>query len=404
MNFDGPHSDEVRHYFIENALYWVRDLRVDALRLDALHAIYDDSARPFLEELAAAVRSSAEALGRRIYLIAESDLNAPRLIEPPERGGYGLDAQWSDDFHHALHTVVTGERDGYYADFGALSQLEKAYRESYVYTGEHSAHRARRHGRPAAHCPPRQFVVASQNHDQVGNRMLGERLSGIVSLEELKLVAAATILSPYLPLLFMGEEYGESAPFQYFVSHSDPALVEAVRRGRSEEFASFSWKGEAPDPQAEETFLRSKLRHELKAREPHRSLLALYREFLRLRRSVPALARLDRDGLEMASDEAKRLLWVRRKAGESQAVLALHFGKKEALASSPLGQGTWSKVLDSADRKWAGPGSPTPESLKGGAGGTIPLPPSAALLLAREPRGAGDEGAKPPLDSEAGQA
>lgn len=212
LNFDGPGSDEVRRFFIENALAWITDYHVDALRLDALHAILDLSAYPFLAELAAAVRERAARLHRRVYLIAESDLNDPKLVRPPEVGGYGLDAQWNDDFHHALHALLTGERTGYYEDFGTVAHLARAFTEGYVYTGQYSVYRRRRHGVPARALPAHAFAVFAQNHDQVGNRMRGERLSALVPFEALKLAAAVVLLSPYLPLLFMGEEYGETAP------------------------------------------------------------------------------------------------------------------------------------------------------------------------------------------------
>jgi maltooligosyltrehalose trehalohydrolase len=224
INFDGPHSDDVRHYFIQNALYWVTEFHVDALRVDAVHAILDFSAEPFLEELASAVHDEAKRLNRRVYLIAESALNDTRVIRSREFGGYGLDAQWNDDFHHALHTVLTGERMGYYRDFGRLQDLAKALLEGFVYSGEYSPYRRRRHGNSSRDIPAHRFVVFSQNHDQVGNRMRGERLSELVCFERTKLAAGVMTLSPFIPLLFMGEEYGETAPFQYFVSHSDPDL------------------------------------------------------------------------------------------------------------------------------------------------------------------------------------
>ena len=249
LNFDGPHSDEVRRFFIENALFWVTEFRIDALRVDAVHAILDHSAQPFLEELGLALHARAEALNRRIYAIAESALNDTRIIRSRELGGYGLDAQWNDDFHHALRVLLTGDRGGYYQDFGELEHLAKAFREGFVYAGEYSAYRRRRHGNSSRHMPAQQFVVFAENHDQVGNRLFGERLGQLLSLEALKLAASAVILSPFIPLLFMGEEYGEVAPFQYFISHLDAQLVDAVRRGRREEFAAFAWQGEPPDPQ-----------------------------------------------------------------------------------------------------------------------------------------------------------
>ena len=261
LNFDGPYSDEVRRFFIDNALFWVTEFRIDALRLDAVHAILDHSAQPFLQELGLALQARAEHMNRRIYAIAESALNDTRIIRSRELGGYGLDAQWNDDFHHALRVLLTDDRGGYYQDFGELGHLAKAFREGFVYAGDYSAYRRRRHGHSSRHMPAQQFVVFAQNHDQVGNRMFGERLSQLVSLEALKLAASAVLLSPFIPLLFMGEEYGEVAPFQYFISHLDPQLVDAVRRGRREEFAAFAWQGEPPDPQDIATFQRAKLDH-----------------------------------------------------------------------------------------------------------------------------------------------
>ncbi len=264
VNFDGPYSDDVRRFFMENALYWVEDCHIDALRLDAVHAILDFSARPFLEELARTVHRAAERLNRRIYCIAESALNDTRIIRPRELGGFALDAQWNDDFHHALHALLTGEQTGYYQDFGRLHQLARAWRRGFVYDGQYSGYRQRAHGNSSRNIPAQQLVVFAQNHDQIGNRMLGERLSRLVSFEDLKLAAGLVLLSPFIPLLFMGEEYGETAPFQYFIDHSDPELVNAVREGRRREFAAFGWEEEPPDPQDEATFLRSKLDRSLR--------------------------------------------------------------------------------------------------------------------------------------------
>ena len=221
VNFDGPDSDPVRHYFVSNALYWITEYHVDALRLDAIHAVYDFSALHILRELGEAAHRQGGALGRRVHVIAESDLNDVRVINPLESGGYGLDAQWNDDFHHALRTLLTGERTGYYSDFGQFSHLVKGFEEGFVLSGEYSAYRRRRHGSSSAGIPPGKLVVFSQNHDQVGNRMRGERLGEHLSAQQLKLAAATVLLSPYVPLLFMGEEYGEPAPFPFFVSHGD---------------------------------------------------------------------------------------------------------------------------------------------------------------------------------------
>jgi maltooligosyltrehalose trehalohydrolase len=291
INFDGAYSDEVRRFFCDNALMWLREYHVDGLRLDAVHAILDTSAIPFLEQLGAEVRQLAAQANRPLIVIPESDLNDPRLIWPSERGGFALDAQWSDDFHHALHTVLTGEKAGYYEDFGALADLAKALREAYVYDGRYSRHRRCSHGRPPVGLTGHRFLGYAQNHDQVGNRARGERLSQLVSLGRLKAAAALVFASPFVPMLFQGEEWGASTPFQYFTDHPEPDLAEAVRQGRRKEFASFGWKPEeVPDPQAPETFDRSKLDWSEPAREPHAGLLDWHRRLIRLRRAEPALA------------------------------------------------------------------------------------------------------------------
>jgi maltooligosyltrehalose trehalohydrolase len=230
INFDQADGDQVREFFINNALYWITEYHIDALRLDALHAVVDTSARPFLAELAQAVKEQAGRLGRRVFLMAESDINDVKHLRPREVHGFGLESHWLDDFHHALHTLLTGEDDGYYSDFGSLDHLAKAYQEGFVYSGQYSRFRRRRHGSSACEIRPYRFIAFAQNHDQVGNRLLGERLSRLTSLAGLKLAAAAVILSPFTPLLFMGEEYGETAPFYYFVSHGDPDLIASVRQ------------------------------------------------------------------------------------------------------------------------------------------------------------------------------
>src|SRR5688572_5668450 len=284
LNFDDADCDGVRNFFIQNALMWLRDYHIDALRLDAVNAIMDFSAHHFLQELSEEVTKLTEQTGREYLLIAESDLNDVRMINPIEKGGYGMHAQWNDDFHHALHALVTGEKAGYYADFGKIDDLAKAFQDTFVFNGNYAPHRRKSYGNSAAENPAEQFVVCAQNHDQVGNRMPGDRLSETLSLEALKLVAATYLLSPYIPMLFMGEEYGEKNPFQYFISHTDKDLVKAVQEGRKNEFKSFKYAGEVPDPQSEETFRRSMLSWNYRDGEPA-ALFNFYKKLIGLRKT-----------------------------------------------------------------------------------------------------------------------
>ncbi len=357
LNFDGPHSDEVRRYFIENALYWQTEFHLDALRLDAVHAIRDFSAVPFLEELAEACHHQSNRLNRRFHLIAESDMNMARHILPRSLGGYGLDAQWSDDFHHCLHVLLTGEQAGYYEDFGGVDQFAKVWREGYAFTGEPSRHRRHRHGSSPRRNPVEQFVVCSQNHDQVGNRKLGDRLSATLSFDQQRLAAGAVLLSPFVPLLFMGEEYGDPAPFQYFISHTDPALVEAVRKGRAAEFAAFGWKGTVPDPQAETTFQRCQLNHALASQGRYQALREFYRELLNLRRQTPALAGVAKETMETTAFGVEGVLMIRQWTQDDEIVLVLNFSGARRSVELPLPAGEWRKCLDSADPRWTGPGT-----------------------------------------------
>jgi maltooligosyltrehalose trehalohydrolase len=283
VNFDGAHSDGVRRFFIDNAVMWLRDYGFDGLRLDAVHAIFSFDALHVLEELATAVRKLGEGLRRNFVLIAESDLNDPRLVQPPLRGGFGLNAHWADDFHHAVHRFFTGEADGYYADFHGLEDIATALRHGYVYQGQYSRHRGRRHGRPPRGVDTDQIVVSAQNHDQIGNRAQGERLSMMLGVPELKAIAALTLLSPFVPLLFQGEEWGAKTPFLYFTDHENAELGRLVAEGRSREFSSFSWQGTVPNPQEAETFTRSKLDWSEMSQPPHAELLEWYRQLIGLR-------------------------------------------------------------------------------------------------------------------------
>lgn len=363
LNFDDRGSDEVRRYFIENALQWITDFHLDALRLDAIHAIVDPSATPFLQELADTVHAKAEELDRRVYLFPESNRNDAHEVTPSPGGGLGLDSVWNDDFHHALHVLLTGEQTGYYQDFHGIEDLAKAFRTGFVYSGQYSKYRGRRHGNSSEKVPGERLIVFAQNHDQVGNRLLGDRLAQAASFERLKLAAGAVLLAPCVPLIFMGEEYGEMAPFLYFVSHGDPALVEAVRKGRSEEFARFRWGGEIPDPQSEETFRRSKLNWELRNEDWHRVLWDFYGELLRLRREIPALARLDKKSTEVIAYPTENALFIRRWEGCSQIFAVFNFNTRPVQLSLPVPTGQWRKRLDSAESQWRSKGSQVPENL-----------------------------------------
>jgi maltooligosyltrehalose trehalohydrolase len=362
INFDGPESDEVRRFITDNALYWLTEYHFDGLRIDAVHGIFDLSPRHILADIKEEVEGQAKHLGRHIVVIAESDLNDVRIVNPPRKGGYGLDAQWNDDFHHCLHALLTKEQDGYYQDFGDIHQMVKALREGFVYTGQYSSFRRRRHGSASKHLSPSRFVVFSQNHDQVGNRMKGERLSTLVSFEALKLAAGIVLLSPNIPLLFMGEEYGEQAPFQYFVSHTDPALVEAVRRGRREEFAAFKWQGDIPDPQSEETFHHSRIHLDLHRHGKHKALFELYRTLVKYRKEISSLSHLGLVGMEIKTCEEAATLTMRRRYGEDRVFGIFNFSDKPAEALIFVEQGLWQKLLDSSSNRWEGPGSSLPES------------------------------------------
>jgi maltooligosyltrehalose trehalohydrolase len=290
VNFDGPGSDEVRRFVIDNALMWLRDYHCDGLRLDAVHAIVDHSATHILEELAVEVAALAAHAGRPLFLAAESDLNDPRFARSRDAGGYGLDAAWADEWHHALHATLTGDTSGYYEDFGPLPLLAKALRQAWVYDGTYSPYRGRVFGRPPTGLDGSQFVVATQNHDQVGNRAAGERSSALMSEGRLRVAAALLLTSPFVPLLFQGEEWGAATPFQYFTGHEDPGLGATVSQGRRSEFSAFGWDpADVPDPQDPATFERSRLDWTEIFTQRHASLLAWYRSLVALRRQVPAL-------------------------------------------------------------------------------------------------------------------
>jgi maltooligosyltrehalose trehalohydrolase len=382
VNYDGPDAGPVRRFVIENSLRWVASAGggFDGLRLDAVHGIVDDSPLHLLRELNDAVQREARETGRAIHVIAESDLNDARLVESPERRGYGLAAAWADDFHHALHVALTGESSGYYEDFAQptvepLDALISALRSGWHYGGAYSKHRGRKHGTPGAHLPGRRFVVAAQNHDQIGNRARGERLAALTSPGGLRVAAALTALSPAVPLFFQGEEWAAPEPFQYFVSHDDPALVEAVRKGRQEEFKAFSWAGEVPDPQDEQTFLRSKIDRAHRDMPAGRAALRWHRDLLDLRREHPALQDDRREALDARRDGAALVL-RRWSAGKEIALVALFSEEERDVALPP---GRWRAVLDSGAEPYAVPGA-RPTRIEGG---TARLCGRHALVLER---------------------
>ncbi len=361
VNLDGPGSHEVRRFFIDNALMWLRDYRFDALRIDAVHALIDMSGVHFLEELSAAVDDLERDSGRPLRLVAESDLNDPRIVRPRDEHGYGIDAQWSDDLHHALHVTLTGEGGGYYADFSGFADLCRALRQVYVYDWRFSAARGRFHGRGVGDMPRWRFLGYSQNHDQVGNRAAGERLSQLVGDDALRVAAALVVLGPQVPLLFAGEEWAAGTPFQYFTDHEDAELGRAVTDGRRHEFEAFGWQPEdVPDPQAPATFERSRLDWSEQERSPHVGVLEWYRRLLHARRSVPGLAAGPLPDVRWDDDEA----WLTvARAGTLLAVNLSDQPRRLPLASG------WRLGLASAERVELGADA-------------LDLPPlSAALLL-----------------------
>ena len=353
LNFDDAWCDGTRNFFLQNAAFWLEDLHVDALRLDAVHAIFDRSAIPFLQQLKELATEISQRTGSKKELIAEIDLNDPRYINPPAKGGYGLDGQWIDEFHHALHTALTGDTSGYYADFGGISHLEKAFRNTYVYNGAWSKYRHRHFGGQADNNAYDQFVVFSQNHDHIGNRPRGTRPGNDLTFEQQKLAAATVLLSPYTPLLFMGEEYDERNPFQYFVSFSDPALIDAVREGRAREFSHFADGQPLPDPQSQTTFDRSVLSWQIEA--PGATLLRFYTALIRFRQTRPALQGRNRDTM-IVHPATGQTLPIERRILNDHLFIWLHFGAQPV----SLRNITWKhlhRVFDSADTLWGGPGS-----------------------------------------------
>lgn len=363
INYDGEDSAQVRNFFLYNSLYWFDYYHIDALRLDAVHGIYDMSEKHILKELAENAEDFSNKKGRKFYLIAESDLNDLAVIRQRDSGGYGIDAQWCDDFHHSLHTLLTGEITGYYADFGRIENMLNSFKEGFVYSGQYSVYRGQNYGASSLDYPARQFVVFTQNHDQVGNRMFGERLSVLIPFEGLKLAAGTMLVSAYIPLIFMGEEYAEDSPFFYFASHSDQNLIEAVRKGRRDEFKSFLWRGEPPDPQEEDTFLKSRLQWEKREEGKHKVMLEFYKQLIAYRGNIPALKNLDKRNLEADFIKDKKIIFLHRWYSDSKIFCMMNFSAKEVSFRLDSFEKKGRKIFDSSESKWMGPGSLASEEI-----------------------------------------
>lgn len=360
INFDDSFSDGVRNYFFQNALYWFRDYHIDALRLDAIHGIFDFGAHHFLNELAEKTEEYSIQSGRKRFLIAESDLNDIRVILPYELNGFGLDAQWHDDFHHAIIALVTGERKSYYGDFGSIAQLEKAYHDGFVYSWEYSKNRKRHHGTSSVNIPGKQFVVCIQNHDQVGNRLLGERISHLIPFEALKLLAGALLVSPYIPLLFMGEEFAADTPFMYFISHGDENLVKAVREGRAREFVEFHCNEQSPDPQSKEVFDKCKINWESIQLPRHETMYNFYKKLISLRKDKHALSKLVRNKLKISTNLEKTAMVLEKEYNEEKIIAIMNYSNSSAIIQRGMIDCSGVKIIDSSDESWLGRGSKLP--------------------------------------------
>lgn len=382
LNFDDEWSDGVRDYIANNALAWFEDYHVDGLRLDAIHTIFDNGAKSIWELLYEKIQLLQQKLGRSYYMIAESDLNSPRVIKKPEQGGYGFTAQWLDDFHHTLYVLLDKEGHKRYGDFGRMEQMAKAYTDGFVHTGEYVKFRKRRYGASSAGIPGDHFVVFNLNHDQVGNRVGGERLSLLIDFERQKLAAAAVMLSPYVPLLFMGEEYAEEAPFFYFVSHSEKKLIEAVQNGRREEFAAFGGD-DFVDPQDEETFNRSKLQWEKRTQGKQGRMLEWHKTLIELRRTHPVLQNFDKSDIRASAIGQSGLVLDRQSEdGQLHLICMLNFSEEAIDCIVPDWSDGWQKRLDSKESQWLEEGGESseasPAALKPGQ--TVRVAPLSAVV------------------------
>ncbi len=361
INFDGEYSFGVRNFFIQNALYWLKHYHIDGLRLDAIQGIWDMSAKHFLLELKQAVSEFSKKSKREHFVIAESDLNDVRIIENEEKGGYNLDAQWLDDFHHSLHSLLTQEKQGYYADFGSIDNLKHAFQEGLVYTGNYSRFRKANHGSSSKAISPGKFIVYSQNHDQVGNRVQGKRLSSLVDFESLKLSAAAVILSPYVPLIFMGEEYAAGSPFLYFINFSNQDLAKEICKKRKAEFKLGNPDLDIYDPRSLESFVKSKLDWDKLNQKENNVIYQFYQELIKLRKKNKVFSRFERKEQDFWGFEKEKLFFWRRWYNKCEIFCVMNFSEQEEMFSSAPFEGNWKKILDSSDTRWNGNGEILPQ-------------------------------------------
>ncbi len=361
-NLDGPLSEPVRNYFLQNTLYWLKNYHLDGIRYDAVLFMEDKRPKHFLQELNEEVKNFSKSDGRKIWLIAESGYNEPRVLKAENNDGFGFDAQWLDDFQHAVHALLTSEKEGYYRDYGRILDLVEILRSGYVYVGMHDYHR-RNAEEVYTWISPCNLIVFSQNHDQVGNRLLGERLITLAGFEAAKLAAGITILSPYIPLFFMGEEYGEVAPFLFFADYLDKELAIATKEGRKKEFSEFHWKGEVPDPSAIDTFEKSKIDWQLRHEEKARKIMAYYEALIKLRKQMPKLCSFDKERINIFSNFDK-ILFFNVKDKNTTYVIIANFDNQKGYYEYPFEGSEYIKVLDSAAESWNGPGATLPERTK----------------------------------------
>jgi maltooligosyltrehalose trehalohydrolase len=387
INFDGEWSDGVREFFSNNALHWMENYRIDGLRCDAIHAVFDNGAVHFWELTSQKVKDLEQRTGKRFLLMAESDLNSPRVVRSPEQGGYGFDAQWLDDFHHALYVLVNPKDKDRYYDFGSMEQLAKAYTGGFVHSGEWVKFRKRKHGASSAGVPGNKFIAFNLNHDQAGNRAGGERLCMLVDMERVKLAAAALLLSPYIPLLFMGEEYADDTPFFYFVSHSDKELIKAVQEGRKEEFKDFGFDVEIPDPQDEHTFERSKIKWEKRDSGEYKIIRLWHEELLRMRKTVSPLKDFNKENVQVDVINQSAFALFRKSAETGEKLLCLFNLSEEEISYPILSEFNGNrKILDSKESRWLKAEQQEeniyPQSVN--AGQNISLPPLSVVVYSEK--------------------